>query len=84
MVTECRYEHLRRHGLRHTGPAWFADTGAQVHVLRGIAGHGSLVTTQRCPHPDVHKITAAGTALSARLSALRAPRSLPDPVVMTR
>lgn len=35
-------------------------------------------------HPDVHKITAAGAALSAHLSVLRAPRSLPSPIVMTR
>ncbi|WP_234543963.1 hypothetical protein [Streptomyces shenzhenensis] len=48
-------------------------------LLRRTAGHGSLTTTQRYPHPDVHKITAAGAALSAHLSMLRAPRSLPEP-----
>ncbi|MFD3876564.1 hypothetical protein [Streptomyces microflavus] len=31
-----------------------------------------------------HKITAAGAALSARFNLLRAPRSLPSPIVMTR
>ena len=71
-----------------TQPAWeltrFADAGVQVHVLRRIAGHGSLTTTQRCLHPDVHKITAAGAALSAHLSVLRAPRSLPGPIAMVR
>lgn len=84
VVTELGYEHLRRHDLRHTAPTWFADAGAPVHVLRRIAGHGSLTTTQRYLHPDVRKITAAGAALSARFSALLAPRSLPGPVVMTR
>lgn len=69
--------------LRHTGPTWFADAGAQVHVLRRIAGHGSLTTSRRCLHPDVHKITAAGAALSAHLSVVRTPRSLPGPIVMT-
>jgi hypothetical protein len=78
------YEHLRRHDLRHTGLTWFADAGVQVHVLRKIAGHGSLTTTQRCLHPDVHKITAVGAALSAHLGALRAPRSLPSPIVVAR
>jgi integrase len=73
MVTRLGYEHLRRHGLRHTGLTWFADAGVPVHVLRRIAGHGSLMTTQRYFHPDVHKITAAGAALSAHLSAVRAP-----------
>lgn len=84
VVTKLGYEHLRRHDLRHTGLTWFADAGIHVHVLRRIAGHGSLTTTQRYQHPDVHKITAAGAVLSAHFSVLRAPRSLPSPIVMTR
>lgn len=84
MVTKLGYEHLRRHDLPHTGLTWFADAGVQVHVLRRIAGHGSLTTTQRYLHPDVHKITAAGAALSAHFSALRAPRSPPSPLARTR
>ncbi|MFE7626127.1 hypothetical protein [Streptomyces sp. NPDC057509] len=55
-----------------------------VHVLRRIAGHGSPTTTQRCLHPDVHKITAAGAALSGHFNVVRAPRSLPSPIVMAR
>ncbi|OKI79065.1 hypothetical protein AMK12_22370 [Streptomyces sp. TSRI0395] len=78
VVTRLGYEHLRRHGLRHTALTWLADAGVQVHVLRRIAGHGSLTTTQRYLHPDIHKITAAGAALSAHFSAL------PSPIVMTR
>ncbi|MFC9488235.1 tyrosine-type recombinase/integrase [Streptomyces hydrogenans] len=84
VVTRLGYEHLRRHDLRHTGLTWFADAGVQVHVLRKIAGHGSLTTTQRYLHPDVHKITAAGAALSAHLTALRAPRSLPSAIAIVR
>ncbi|MFE6101927.1 tyrosine-type recombinase/integrase [Streptomyces laurentii] len=84
VVLKLGCEHLRRHDLRHTGLTWFADAGVQVHVLRKIAGHGSLTTTQRYLHPDVHKITAAGAALSAHLTALRAPRSLPSPIVVAR
>ncbi|WP_406064197.1 hypothetical protein OG462_35650 [Streptomyces sp. NBC_01077] len=41
----------------------------------GLAGHR---------HPDVHKITAVGAAFSAHLSVLRAPRSLPSPIVVAR
>jgi integrase len=52
VVTQLGYEHLRRHDLRHTGLTWTADAGVPVHVLRKIAGHGSLVTTQRYLHPD--------------------------------
>lgn len=54
MVTKIGYEHLRRHDLRHTGLTWSADARVHVHVLRRIAGHGSLTTTQRHLHPDVH------------------------------
>ncbi|GAA4693382.1 hypothetical protein GCM10023324_55190 [Streptomyces youssoufiensis] len=83
-VTRLGYEHLRRHDLRHTGLTWFADAGVQPHVLRRIAGHGSLTATQRYPHPDVHKITAARAALSSRFNVLRAPRPLPSPSIRAR
>jgi hypothetical protein len=73
VVTQLGYEHLRRHDLRHTGLAWMADAGVPVHVLRKIAGHGSLITTQRYLHPDAQSITDAGTAMSAHLSASWSP-----------
>ncbi|TWJ22457.1 site-specific recombinase XerD [Micromonospora endolithica] len=73
VVTTLGYEHLRRHDLRHTGLTWMADAGVPVHVLRKIAGHGSLTTTQRYLHPDRQSITDAGTALSAHLKARRSP-----------
>lgn len=65
------------------GSAW-NDAGVPVHVLRRIAGHGSLSTTQRYLRPRIRKITAAEAALSAHFSALRAPRSLPSLIAMTR
>src|SRR5205823_14931873 len=73
VVTALGYEHLRRHALRHTGLTWMADAGVPVHVLRKIAGHGSLVTTQRYLHPDAQSIADAGTALSAHLTANWSP-----------
>ncbi|MFY1649882.1 tyrosine-type recombinase/integrase [Solwaraspora sp. WMMB762] len=73
VVTKLGYEHLRRHDLRHTGLTWMADAGVPVHVLRKIAGHGSLTTTQRYLHPDRQTIADAGTALSAHLKARRSP-----------
>ena len=60
-----------RHDLRHTGLTWMADAGVPVHVLRKIAGHGSLMTTQRYLHPDRRSIEEAGDALSAHLNARR-------------
>jgi integrase len=67
VVTELGYGYLRRHDLRHTGLTWMADAGVPVHVLRKIAGHGSITTTQRYLHPDRQAIVAAGQALSAHL-----------------
>ncbi|SEG82511.1 Phage integrase family protein [Nonomuraea solani] len=68
VVASLGYEHLRRHDLRHTGLTWMADAGVPIHVLRKIAGHGSLSTTQRYLHPDGASVTAAGQALSEHLS----------------
>ena len=81
VVTQLGYERLRRHDLRHTGLTWMADAGVPVHVLRKIAGHGSLVTTQRYLHPDGQSIADAGTALSAHLAlekGSRAPQWSPN------
>ena len=73
VVTQPGYEHLVRHDLRHTGLTWMADAGVPVHVLRKIAGHGSLTTRQRYLHPDQRSITDAGDALTAHLSVRRSP-----------
>ncbi|GAA1236258.1 site-specific integrase [Pseudonocardia alaniniphila] len=73
VVSDLGLEHLRRHALRHTGLTWMADAGVPVHVLRTIAGHGSLSTTQRYLHPDRRSVTAAGNALSAYLRTPRSP-----------
>jgi integrase len=70
-VERLGFEHLRRHDLRHTGLTWLADAGVPLHVLRKIAGHGSITTTQRYLHPDRRSIDDAGAALSAHLSATR-------------
>jgi hypothetical protein len=74
VVTALGYEHLRRHDLRHTGLSWMAEAGVPVHVLRKIAGHGSLTTTQRYLHPDRQSIDAAGP-----LRGRQRPRGTPTP-----
>ncbi|WP_239096817.1 hypothetical protein [Streptomyces sp. SID11385] len=61
-----------------------ADAGTAVRILRRMAGHGSLNTTHRFLHLDTHKITAAGAALSAHLTAIRAPHPSPTPIAMPR
>ena len=71
VVTKLGYPHLRRHDLRHTGLTWMADAGVPLHVLRKIAGHGSITTTQRYLHPDRRSVTEAGNSLSAHLTPAR-------------
>lgn len=68
VVVKLGFEHLRRHDLRHTGLTWMADAGVPMHVLRKIAGHASLATTQRYLHPDRRSVEMAGAALSAHLA----------------
>jgi integrase len=69
VVTSLGYDYLRRHDLRHTGLTWMADAGVPVHVLRKIAGHRSLTTTQRYLHLNMQSVADAGQALSAHLGA---------------
>jgi integrase len=73
-VTQLGYEHLKRHGLRHTGVTWMADAGVPVHTLRKIAGHGTLTTTQRYLHPDRQSVTNAGDLLSRHLWSPNGPQ----------
>ncbi|HSA50014.1 MAG TPA: tyrosine-type recombinase/integrase [Yinghuangia sp.] len=69
VVVKLGYEHLRRrHDLRHTGLTWMADARIPLHVLRVIAGHGNLATTQRYLHPDQRTLQNAGTALAEHLT----------------
>ncbi|HTJ69841.1 MAG TPA: tyrosine-type recombinase/integrase [Actinospica sp.] len=68
VITALGYEHLRRHDLRHTGLTWMADAGVPVHVLRMIAGHGDLATTQRYLHPSHQRLKDAGAALNRFLT----------------
>ncbi|MEV4432564.1 tyrosine-type recombinase/integrase [Streptomyces sp. NPDC049585] len=80
VAVQLGYEHLRRHDLRHTGPTWMADAGIPVRVLRMIAGHGSITTTQRYLHPDRRSIHLAGAALSRYLVEGRREAPGPEPV----
>lgn len=50
-----------------------ADAGFPLHVLRIIAGHGPLMTTQRYLHPDLQALTRAGQSSGAH------PSGTPDP-----
>lgn len=77
VVEQLGYPHLRRHDLRHTGLTWMADGGVPLHVLRKIAGHGSLSTTQRYLHVDEEAIHSAGEYLSTHLGMTPRPDQRP-------
>lgn len=68
--------YLRRHDLRHTGLTWMADAGVPVHILRKIAGHGSLSTTQRYLHPNHDAVLGAGELLTNYLRGSQGGPSL--------
>jgi len=74
VVTQLGYEKLTRHGLRHTGLTWMADAGVPVHILRKIAGHGALTTTQRYLHPDRQSVINAGDLLERHLLSPSGPQ----------
>jgi integrase len=74
VVTELGYEHLRRHGLRHTGLTWFADAGVPVHRLQRIAGHTDPRITQRYLHPDIEALIEDGKLLSEHLRSPTGPQ----------
>ncbi|MGW6934678.1 tyrosine-type recombinase/integrase [Lentzea sp. NPDC054927] len=68
VVVACGLAHLVRHDLRHTGITWMADAGVPVHILRIIAGHANLATTQRYIHTDLRLIADAGGLLNRYLA----------------
>ncbi|MGK8558900.1 tyrosine-type recombinase/integrase [Nocardia gipuzkoensis] len=74
MVAALGYEHLRRHGLRHTGLTWFADAGVPVHRLQKIAGHRDPRITERYLHPDIKSLQDDGNLLSQHLRSPRGPQ----------
>jgi integrase len=74
VVTKLGYDELKRHSLRHTGLTWMADAGVPVHVLRKIAGHADLSTTQRYLHPDRQSVAGAGELLSKHLWSQNGPK----------
>jgi hypothetical protein len=62
-----RWGALREHG-EDVGPP------VPVHVLRKIAGHADLSTTQRYLHPDRQSVAGSGELLSKHLWSQNGPK----------
>ena len=43
-------DHVRFHDLRHTAASWWAQSGANLTVLRDLLGHSTLAMTSRYAH----------------------------------
>nr|WP_228454177.1 hypothetical protein [Streptomyces alkaliphilus] len=76
-ISVCRWSPTARWTAASTGGSRRDAAGPRLHVLRKIAGHGSLSTTQRYLHPDLRSITEAGRSLSAHLSPPVGPAQSP-------
>lgn len=68
LVVELGLPNLKRHGLRHTGATWLADSGVPLHVLQQILGHRSIETTRLYLHPDTRHLLDAARQANAFLS----------------
>ncbi len=68
LVAELGLPGLTRHGLRHTGATWLADSGVPLHVLQQILGHQSIETTTAYLHPDHRHLAEAAEQANRFLS----------------
>lgn len=68
LVSRLGLPELTRHGLRHTGATWMADSGIPLHVLQEILGHASIETTRGYLHPDERHLASAAKQASAFLA----------------
>lgn len=68
LVVNLELPNLTRHGLRHTGATWMADSGIPLHVLQQILGHQSIETTKLYLHPDTRHLAEAAKQANAFLA----------------
>jgi integrase len=68
LVVKLGLPNLKRHGLRHTGATWLADSGVPLHVLQQMLGPRSIETTRLYLHPDTRHLLDAARQANAFLS----------------
>jgi integrase len=69
MVARLGLPGLRRHDLRHAGATWLADSGAPLHVVSEILGHGSIETTRAYLHVDETALRRAAEQINTYLGS---------------
>ena len=69
LVADLGLTGLTRHGPRHTGATWLADSGVPLHVLQQILGHQPIETTKastsRPPPPRRRREASQSVPVSA-------------------
>ncbi len=66
---------VRFHDLRHTAASWWAQSGANLAILRDLLGHSNLAVTSRYTHLMTSDLKAAAEKV-ARSGRKMAPESL--------
>ena len=57
--------HVRFHDLRHTAASWWAQSGANMAVLRDLLGHSNMAVTSRYAHLSTGDLKRASAKVAA-------------------
>lgn len=72
--------HVRFHDLRHTAASWFAQSGANLAVIRDLLGHSTLAVTSRYAHLKTADLKQASETMAREISSVHCTESAQKPV----
>ena len=67
MTTHAGLTGLRIHDLRHTSASVGAGAGLSLHIIGGLLGHRSTVSTARYSHLDANPLRRAADTVATHL-----------------
>ncbi len=68
---KAKVTELHFHDLRHTGLTLYAQQGATLAELQGIAGHKSVAAVMRYQHSTLERHSALAEAVSTAITAAK-------------